>query len=200
MRALWMLASLAGLAACRPDIGYNTYSCGANASCPDDQACDETMDVCLSPVIATPFTCTVTDREPDNTIATATPITGLTCAASPQNFLSCLEDGDTLDMFTFTSPASCTELELQVVLSYPVSYEALQVTLTGSDGTSVVANDMACDESAVDSLVTRCLTAPLGSDMVYALRVEPLANDTDSDCAGSCAYNRYTLTVQTTTP
>ena len=197
MRAALVLASVFGLAACHPEIATGTYACGPETSCPEGQACDQTTDLCVNLGSEHAFACGGDDREPDNDLATATVISGLTCVSTAHLLSSCIENMDTLDLATFATPAGCTASAVSVVLDFPDAYEPLQVSLTAADGTTVVATDAPCkSDMADDGRTSRCLVAPVDSTTTYALRVEPTG---EGDCGGACAYNRYRLSVQLTT-
>lgn len=187
-----LLAVLA--AACRPDVAYGTYECGPEVACPEGQQCDEATDLCVAPANAGPFTCPDGDPEPDNDASTAQPVGALTCVSTARQLKSCLEGGDKLDMYSFAVPAGCATSALTAVLDSSIAYEELKVTLTGPDGTTVIAADRDCaSPSPKDSRVTRCITAPVTAGAGYILRVEPTGS---GDCGGTCAFNRYALTVQ----
>jgi hypothetical protein len=195
MRAALLLVLLSS-AACRPDIGFGAYACGPNATCPTDQKCDEAMDLCVDPPTAESFVCDgAEEMEPDDNLLDATVIGGLTCVSSPVTFAACLGSGDALDLFTFSTPSTCTTVSLEATLTYKSAYEELTVTLVGSDGTTVVANDVACPSGGPtdDGVLAHCVTAPLAGGSAYALRVETTGS---GDCGGQCPFNRYNLTVQ----
>ena len=126
MRAMWVLV----LGACSPDIASGSYLCGAQELCPPDEACDGVTDTCVFTSAAMPFACgSDTEHAGDDTSATARPIPMLACVSPPYRESGCMPLGDTADWYKLATPASCTAVEVQARLVYPVAYQGLSLEL-----------------------------------------------------------------------
>jgi hypothetical protein len=86
---------------------------------------------------------------------------------------------------------------MKATLTYELAYEELRITLTGSDGTTVIATGAPCSSGGPpdDGVLATCVSAPLVDATTYILRIEPTGS---GDCGGACAFNRYGLSVQLT--
>lgn len=199
MRAAVLLAAL-GLAACQPDIAYDSYLCGANALCPEDQVCDGKDAHCASPEVAEDFTCSASEEmhEPDDTPATAQAIPVDACLTNLISIDGCMAPGDTEgDWYAVTVPMECTAVVIHMHIAYSVAWEELPFELGDPDG-NIMEQSGDCDASETSlkgaGLVDRCLKRTLAPGKTYTLHVFP--GDPDTTCGGDCAFNRYTLTVQ----
>ena len=148
MRVLWLLV----LGACAPDIASGAYVCGAEQSCPPDEACDGVTDTCVLASRALPFACDMnTEHAGDDTSATARPVPMLACVSPPYRESGCLPLGDSADWFELSTPASCTAVEVQARVTYPVAYEGLSLELWDLTMNSPVGSDIECPDSIDDS-------------------------------------------------
>jgi hypothetical protein len=196
MRAMWLLVLLG---ACSPDITSGSYVCGAQDSCPPDQACDGVTDTCVLTAVAMPFACDMnTEHAGDDTSATARPIPMLACVSPPYRESGCMPAGDAADWFKLTTPASCAAVEVDARLVYPVAYQGLSLELWDLTMNSVVGTDNECPDGINDPAhVERCINLKVTPGGYLGLVVKPSGQGT---CDGACAYNRYDLSVQLATP
>ena len=196
MRTLWLVVMLG---ACSPDIVSGAYVCGAEESCPPDEACDGLTDTCVLASRAMPFACDADTEHPgDDTSATARPIPALACVSPPYRETACMPLGDTADWFELSTPASCTAVEIDARIIYPVAYEGLSLELWDLTANSSVGTDIACPDSVDDPAhVERCVKLTVTPGGHYGLVVKPSGQGA---CDGACAYNRYDLSVQLATP
>ena len=204
MRVL-VLLTLA-LAACTPDVVSGAYLCGPEKACPEGQTCngefDEASrlqeDTCVLQSLARPFSCTPKiDLEPDDTMAEAYLIEDLGCVSAPFINDGCMLDAESADWVTFVAPAVCTAVEVEVRLSFPIAYEGLGFELWDVNANAKLASDGECKSGLDTGRERRCLDYTLVPGSKYAVKVTPTG---DGSCNGSCAYNRYTLSVQLATP
>lgn len=184
------------VAGCQPDVAYDTYLCGDEAACPPGQACNGPDNHCVSLADVQPFACAPSVEHDDNTPATATPIPGLACASMLATIPGCLADHDPEDYFTFTVPAECAAEVVHIHIAYPLSFEEVPFALTDASGT-VLEEAAACDASqtslAALGLVDKCLAHAVAPGATYFIHVTA---DPTLSCGGTCAFNRYTLTVR----
>jgi hypothetical protein len=195
MRAWWLIL----LGACSPTIAPGAYLCGAEQSCPPDQACDGVTDSCTLKGTEMPFTCADgTDFVGDDSAATARPIPALGCVSPPFPTEGCMPSGDSQDWMKLTVPSTCTSVEVQIRLSFPVAYEKLGLELWDLDANISVGTDVPCVASANDpARLDRCIELPVTPGKNYGVMVK---STSDGNCGGACAYNRYELSVQLATP
>jgi len=196
MRALWLAVVLG---ACAPEVTTGSYLCGAEESCPPDQACDGVTDTCVLTAMAEPFACADgTEHAGDDTSAQARPVPMLACVSPPYRETGCLPLSDGADWYKLTPPATCTAVAVQARIVYPISYEGLALELWDLGMNSPVGTDVACPDSIGDPAhAERCITLTINPGVNYGLVVKPNGNGT---CDGACAYNRYDLSVQLATP
>lgn len=198
MRAL--LLAGAALAACSPDIASGAYTCGAEQACPPGQACTGSDATCVVASAALPFACDPTVlHEPDDTAAQAFALATLACVSPPVKIPGCLAAGDAANWASFQAPASCTAVQVQATLVAPIAFEGVGVTLWDLGAMTQVATDTACPASTPVSSgeIAKCLTQTLTPGGHYGLEVVP---EGGGDCGGKCNYNRYSLTMQLSTP
>jgi len=193
MRAWLVLA----LAACSPDIPSGSYECGPNATCPTGQACDGPTNTCVIASTAGAFACEASVEHDDNTPATGTMISNLSCVSAVFSQPGCLAANDGQDWFQLTAPTGCAALEVKISVAYPVAFEPLAVALTDASGAQV-ATDIACKNPPPGGEDSRCITQTITPGSNYAIAVKPLGMG--DDCDGTCNFNRYTLSVQLDTP
>jgi hypothetical protein len=191
------LFGLAALAACSPDIASGSYECGPNATCPGDQACDGPTNTCVIASTASAFACDSSLEHDDNTPATGTTISQLSCVSAPFSQAGCLAANDGQDWYQFTTPSGCTALAVKISVAYPVAFEPLALLLSDATG-APIATDTACKSIPPGGEDSRCITQPLTVGTAYAIAVKPLGKG--DDCDGTCNFNRYTLSVQLDTP
>lgn len=186
------------LAACSPEIPSGSYRCGPDQACPEGQLCNGPDNTCVQASTAQPFACLPKqEHEPDNAPAMATDMGAFACVSNVYTFDGCLAPGDTQDWFKLTTPAGCTAIQAEVRISYPISYETLGVQL-GDAGGAKMTDDVACKtQSGGLADDDRCITQPITGSTTYTIEVKPAGG---GDCDGACNYNRYTLSVQVTTP
>ncbi len=196
MRGAWLVLACAG---CSPEIVSGSYLCGDEMYCPSDQVCNGPDNTCVLPGVAQAFACDpMVDNEPDDTIAQATKLPALTCVSSPFVKQGCLHDGDPADWVELTAPTGCTAIEVQVRVTYPIAFEPVTVELWDAVGNSMIAGQGECvDQTTAPGDDSKCIQMTISGGGTYAVGVKPAGT---SDCGGSCAHNRYTLTVQLATP
>jgi hypothetical protein len=202
MRALMFVA----LAACTPDVVSGAYLCGPEATCPEGQTCNGTFDedsnlladTCVLSSVARPFVCTPkVNLEPDDTIEQGHLVENLGCVSAPFMNSDCMLDGDSADWVTFEAPSVCTAVAVEARLSFSIAYEELTIELWDFAQNVRLATDEACASGLDSGSIRRCLDFTLVPGTKYGIKVSPTGNTT---CGGSCAYNRYTLSVQLATP
>jgi hypothetical protein len=193
--AVWLVA----VAGCSPEIAPGSYLCGQNQLCPPEQVCDGPTGTCVLASVAEPFACDpATLHEPDDTPAQARPLGALDCVSQPVVVQGCLAEGDAKNWVQFAVPGNCVTVAVSAVVQFPLAFEPLALELIDDATTSSLAVDGACARAVTNNgYVERCVTQPLTPGHSYALSVAPAGGN---DCAGNCAYNRYSLTVQLQTP
>lgn len=193
MRALLAVCLLA---ACTPDIASGSYLCGPNASCPEGQTCNGPDNTCV--FTAEPFACTPDMMsEPDDTKPQARAITFNECVSSPVPIASCMLEGDAADWVRFTAPAVCTAVQVEARISFPLAFEGLGLELWDLDHDTMLGTDGECASRPDTGDDMRCMKVTLTPGGNYGIQVKPTGEGT---CSGACAYNRYTLRVQLSTP
>jgi len=190
MRALVLVLALS---ACTPEIVSGSYLCGPNASCPEDQVCDGIDNICLT-AAAQPFSCTAArDSEPDDTAEQAFPLGAMSCMSVASVLDSCMDEGDSSDWVSFETSASCTDLSVDVRVTFPTAFEELGLELWDVAANERIAVNAPCEFTGEPGDELRCLKGPVAPGKKYAIQVLPTGEGT---CSGSCAYNRYTLRMQ----
>jgi len=195
MRALVLVF----LVACSPDIVSGSYLCGPEQSCPPGEACDGITDSCLLTSRAEPFACEEnTQTANDDTPDTASQVPQLQCVSVPYSLNGCMPMGDSADWFKLSTPSACSAVEVQARIQYPVAYEHLAMELWDLQMNSSIGSDIECPKSVGDPAhVERCINLQVTPGRDYGIVVK---STTDGACGGACAYNRYYLTVQLSTP
>lgn len=197
MRAAVVLLTV--LAACTPDVFSESYYCGPDSSCPDGQACNGTDNICVLASGAKPFACASTAimTEPDNTAAEAHALPTLSCQGVPIGNDNCMLENDAEDWVKLQVP-QCENVQIESVLSFPFAFESLTSELWDLDQMTKLTDDDDCEktgEAAGNDV--RCITQPVVAGTNYGLKIRPAGG---GDCDGNCRYNRYSLSVQLSTP
>lgn len=196
MRAAVLVA--VSLAACAPDIVSDSYLCGPNQTCPEDQVCNGANNHCVLASSAEPFSCkpqVVT--EPDDSADKAYAIPQLNCSSVPYAEDNCMLEQDPEDWIKVATPTGCSsDIKIQAHISFPIAWERLGIQLWDLGTMTKLADDSDCTTTGLAGDDTRCLTSPVGQGMTYGLRVYPLG---EGNCDGGCSYNRYKLSVQLAT-
>ncbi len=197
MRALLFL--VAATAACTPDIVSGSYLCGPEQACPEGLACNGTDNICVLPGAAEPFSCgTVTETEGNDSAQTAQPLgDGIACSTPRLEVIACAAADDPQDLYRFDVPASCASANVQLGLTFPLAFAVLEAELQDANGGVIATAGSCAGEDPDDAVDNRCLRSPVTPGMRYHVRVAPSGEGT---CDGACAYNRYTLNLQVTSP
>lgn len=206
MRAALLAIALAA-AACTPDVVPGSYLCGPDQACPEGQVCNGTedkdadliADTCVLPPVARPFACTPSaNSEPDDTMATGYGVmVPKSCVGTVDLMQGCMAAGDAADWVTFVAPATCTALQVQARLEFPIANEDLTIELWDADTNAMVSGDAACKQGVDGTTVRRCLDSVLVPGKTYGVQVKPTG---EGNCGGDCGYNRYDLTLLFGTP
>lgn len=186
---------LALLGACTPDIVPGAYLCGPDESCPEGQVCNGADNTCVLPGGTTAFACDRgNDVEPNDGAAEAETIPNVTCAGPLIQLKGCALGSDTEDWYAFDVPPTCGATVASIRLTSPIAFEQLSVRLANADGDAATCG---VDSAPDDGVEQTCIQQNVTAGTHYALRV---ARTGTGNCGGSCAYNRYTLTLQLGTP
>jgi hypothetical protein len=134
-------------------------------------------------------------HEPDDTIDVAQALPTLPCVSAPLDQQGCLAAGDPANWYAMTTPSPCGPLQLDVIVTYPLAFEALDVEVW--QGTTMVAAAAACTTptSAAGSEARCVTTRAITAGTAYGILVKPNGRD----CKGACNYNRYDVSVQLST-
>lgn len=195
MRAMLLLL----VGACSADIAPGTYFCGPEALCPDDMACNGFDNICTVPSQALPFSCgDIPDRTGDDDPSMALALPDFECVSGVRELKACLFADDPGDWFQFDVPDNCTAVQIEARLTFPVAFEPVALQLA-TDGAAPVDVDGDCTVSTGDDAgaVSRCfqMTVPNGTHHAIGL-----VHGGRDNCDGECAFNRYTLNLQLSTP
>jgi hypothetical protein len=199
MRAsmLAFVIALGAVSACAPDIVSGSYLCGPNASCPEDQKCNGPDNICVT----TPpeaFTCdSQVNSEPDDSADMAFPLAPYACLSLASSFDSCMETNDVGDWYSFVAPTGCSAIAIDARVSFPTAFEALALELWNLDTNERIGQSSKCPFGGEAGDDLQCMKITLEQGVHYAIAVLPTG---EGDCKGACAYNRYTLHTQMTTP
>ncbi len=192
-------AALATVAACQADIAPGTYFCGPEQSCPEGQVCNGVDNICTVSASARPFACDLPDRTGDDSPATGLSLGKLDCVSVVHQLQACLVDGDPGDWFQFDVPDNCNGVQIDARLTYPTAFEPVAMQLSTDDGAPVDADTPCDDASGVSGggNDVRCFVQTVANGSHLAIG---LVHSGTADCDGTCAHNRYTLTLQLTAP
>ena len=195
MRALVVLLATG---ACSADIAPGTYFCGPDALCPDDMVCNGLDNICTVPSQAAAFDCDIPDRSDDDAPAQGLQLSPLECVSGVRELKACLFAEDPGDWFQFDVPDNCTAVQIEARLTFPIAFEQVGIQLSTEGGTPVDV-DAECTVSTGDDAgsLSRCfeMTVPNGTHHSIGL-----IHTGTADCEGECAFNRYTLSLQLSTP
>lgn len=199
MRASFLALALA---ACTPDIAPGTYFCGPEQLCPEDLVCNPADNICTVAAQVDPvFKCGVIehpDEKPgDDTPETGLQMTGFECVSGVRELKACLFDDDPGDWFQLDVPDNCTSVEIKTRVTFPLAFEPIAMQLS-IDGGAPAAVETPCENTAVNAgQDARCFTQVVsnGAHLSIGFIHAGVAN-----CDGACAHNRYTASVQLTTP
>lgn len=196
MRALvFVLASAA--AACTPEIVSGSYRCGPDATCPGDQVCNGTDNICVTGT-AEPFACEPEiSTEPDDASDQAFDLGEFGCVSLASTLGNCMLEGDAGDWVKFHSATGCAAVAVDVRLTFPTAFEELGIELWDLDSGEKVAEDTPCDVIGEAGDDLRCLSSPVTPGASYGVHVLPTG---EGDCDGTCGYNRYTVRLQLSAP
>jgi hypothetical protein len=189
-RAL-VLATLA-LAACDPDIGSGAYYCGPERACPPGLRCDDSTAVCRFPREAEPFVCPEgsNNHEPDETADAAFDLGVVGCGAAAVAVEGCIDNDSDVDHYAITTGASCATVH--VTLQAPIALAQLAVEVVSPDG-DVYDVGTVCEDLDASGQVGLCVDLAVPGGNAYYVRVTKLEGG--DDCDGTCAYNRYHLSL-----
>jgi hypothetical protein len=196
-----VLAAGAALAAtaCTPDIAPGTYLCGPEGLCPEGQACNGPDGICVLAGQARPFECGMFGDPPnDDTPATGTMLTNLSCASVPFEARGCLRETDAQDFFQLDVPAACSAVRIEASVSFPIAFQPLALVLSTA-GAAPAPVDTPCPPSALvsDGEDLRCVSQVVQPGGHYALGV---VKGSGGDCGGACRNNRYIFRLRLTAP
>jgi hypothetical protein len=184
--------------ACTPEIVAGSYLCGPDASCPEEQVCSELDNRCVLPSLAMAWECeSDLASEPDDTVETAYPLTNLDCETLPIVIDACMGPDDSGDWVQFTPPANCSAIVVDARITFPIAFQRIGIELVDVSTGMSLATDTACEFQGESGDELRCLAGTLTPGTTYAIHAAPTG---DGDCAGDCAFNRYTLRIQLATP
>ena len=196
-----MRAWLVLVAACTPEIASGSYLCGPEGYCPPDQVCSGSNNTCVLAGQEQAFACTdkYAEHEPDDTATQALAAPQLGCVSAPFIEKNCLHDGDPADWLKVTSPSGCTAVAIQVRATFPVAFEPVVLELWDLASNTMIAPSATCPAGSgiVAGDDGECLTATVMTSHDYGVAVKPAGG---GDCGGTCAHNRYDLSVQFATP
>lgn len=198
MRAAWWIA-LAITAACTAEVAPGAYFCGPEGACPEGQACNGVDNLCVVATQATPFACTedFVDAPGDDVPAQGHTLT-MQCVSAPSVVSSCLSPGDGGDWYQFDVPATCGSVQVEARVAFPVAFERLALHLSTANGASSAVETPCKFPAPTDGPEeVRCMAMAVAPGTHYAIGVLP---DGTGDCGGSCAHNRYTVTIQLAMP
>ena len=200
--ACGLLAACSVFTACSPVIATGDYLCGTEESCPEGQVCNGADNTCVIPASAEMFACdpAVETHEPDEDAAHAAALgTSRAHVSIPIVIEGCLANNDKDDWYSFATDAQCTSQQLTASLAAPIAFESLTLELFDATGATKLAtaadNCTGVQSPDVSGEATLCISQMLAPGTSYTLHVTPTGQDT---CGGSCAFNRYRLTAQTT--
>jgi hypothetical protein len=185
---------LIALAACTPDVLSETYFCGPDATCPEGQACNGPDNVCVIAAKAEDFSCgdMAIKTEPDDTAAQAH-VLNVVCSVPSARVYNCMLDSDAEDWAKLLP--GCTG-QIKTTVAFPVAFERLAVELWDLDSMTKLGDETDCTtgESGEEA---RCISSPITQGTNYGIKVRPSG---EGNCDGNCPYNRYSLSVQLSTP
>ena len=195
-----LVLSLLAVAACTPTIDPGTYFCGPDGACPEGQACNGPDNTCVLANQALPFECGTdfSDVTGDDATATGQNISLTSCVSPVFAATGCLPVGDVADWFQFDVPSTCTAVQVEARITFPVAFQRLELQLSEANGAGQ-ARETPCTGSqnpdAPDEV--RCLTATVQAGMHYAIGAVP---DGTQNCDDQCKNNRYAIQIRLAAP
>src|SRR5512138_13863 len=194
-----VVAIAVACAACTADVAPGTYFCGPDGACPEGQACNGPDNLCVVASQAAPFECTDDFLDPagDDVAATGQILT-MTCISGLHVSKGCLPLSDGGDWYQFDVPASCTAVQVEAKVTFPIAFERLALQLSTANGAPASAETpckFTLPENGPED--ARCFTSIVQPGVHYAIGV---VADGSGDCGGTCRNNRYTVTIQLETP
>jgi hypothetical protein len=195
MRAA-LVALVALLVGCSPEIGSGTYYCGPERFCPPDLECDDPTYTCERPTVAQEFSCPEGSQgaEPDDLDAQAQEVGTLACGLPIlEQRIGCIDDDDA-DHIAFDLDETCVgdDPHLEVDLRFPIALVPLAVELLDDDG-DVMAEGVLCTPSGDATGTERICIEQRIEPGHYILRIQPVADA--PDCDGECHHNSYQIDV-----
>jgi len=197
MRAHWLVGLV--FAACSPDIAAGSYLCGPEQLCPEGQACNGVDNTCVLPTQVEPFACPDSqDPAGDDAPSAGQLIDNLTCVSRTSESKGCLLQNDVADWYQFDVPGNCTAVQIEARLTFPIAYEPLVLQISSMDGPAGPA-ETACPSTTFpdEGEAIRCFKLVVENGSHHAIG---LVHQGSEDCHGACANNRYTLSLQLSTP
>ncbi|MDB4955650.1 MAG: hypothetical protein JWO36_3219 [Myxococcales bacterium] len=195
MRAWFLWLALVG---CTPDVASGSYLCGPEQLCPEGQSCDGLDGTCVFTNTQRPFVCDPSvEHEPDNTPQQGLAIASLACVSAPYVDNGCLAAGDDQDWVRFKVASGCVAVQVEGRVTFPVSWEPVGLELWDLDAMTMIGTGAKCKVAPASGDDASCITQMVTPSGTYGFKVKPAGG---GDCAGSCNYNRYQLTVQLSTP
>jgi hypothetical protein len=184
--------------ACTAEIAPGAYLCGPEQLCPEGLACNGTDNTCVLASEALPFACGVADPAGDDVPTAGQVVANLACVSPIRESKGCLLQNDIGDWYQFDVPGNCAAVQIEARITFPIAFEQVAMQLSTDDGPGV-AVDGPCSSALPPDLgdTARCfkMTVANGSHHAIGLVHSGLEN-----CGGGCANNRYTLSLQLSTP
>lgn len=172
-----------GLAACAADIQGGAYYCGPAESCPPDTQCDPASDLCVAPPDVQAFGC-----------LEGPALAAAGCAPGSLATTGCITTADFVDRLGLRTSACM--MKLSATMSFPDALMPLAATIKDPSG-NVVATSAPCGD-VHGGLVDACVDFVGAPSVEYTIEVAGAPGGTT--CDGACAFNRYSLAVNTTLP
>ena len=195
LAALALVALVAPVAGCEPEILSGVYYCGPELSCPSDQVCSAGDGTCVQPGFARPFECPdgTNAAEPDDDLATAPLVSPGGCPSGDAVRTGCLPAAADIDWLRIGSPISCAGRTLAVDVRYPAAFAPVVLERTQPDGT-VLETAPICDiTGGIGQNDATCLRTPVPADGQTVVR---LTFDDALDCENACDFTHYEVTVR----
>lgn len=193
IRALLVLA----LGACSAEIAPETYFCGPEELCPEGLACNGIDNICTVPSKAQAFECDIPDRTGDDEPAMGLQLADLTCVSVVRELRACLFEDDPGDWFQFDIPDNCNAVQIEARLTFPIAFEPVAIELS-TEGGAPVGVDSPCEvQNQAAGEAVRCFQMTVANGTHHAIG---LVHSGVENCDGACAHNRYTLSLQLSTP
>ena len=191
MRALLVL-----LAACSPEINSGSYFCGANSSCPPDEACNGPDNRCVLKGSEMAFECPLHALPAGTSIQDAYMLPALTCSGQAFEASGCVTADQPGRWVKLTTPATCSSVAVQVQITFPIAFEPLVAQLWDADANQMIGASASCSPQ-VPGDSAQCIMMTVMTGHSYAIEITPAGG---GDCSGACAFNGYDLSVALPTP